>query len=136
MSETPSSGPEIRHAWQRTAAAMAVAGRGIGRAWRVALGEVLAAVKEGRGVARTLVAAAEWATRAEIVIVRSFAVDIVAAWHRMPASGKFVGTAVRVIARGVVGCLSLAVSALMALDILLNTAADWPMLHPAVRKHE
>jgi hypothetical protein len=125
MSDTPSF-----------AAAVTIAGRGIGRAWRDALGEVRSAVKEGRGVARTLVAAAEWATRAEIAIVRSVAVDLVTAAHRMPAPAKFVATAVRVMAAGLVGCLSLAVSALMALDILLNTVADWTMLHPAVRKRE
>ena len=83
---------------------------------------VAAAIREDRGVVRTVCMATEESARSGIRIVREFADESTAAWRAVP----LLGTMARYIFAGAagigVGILSLVVTGMIACDVLLNTA--------------
>lgn len=81
-----------------------------------------AAIAEERGVVRTVCVAVEQGARTAIRATRSLEKQSVAAWRPVPLLGP---AASRVIAGGAwitVSLLSALVSAMIACDVLLNTA--------------
>lgn len=121
-------------ALRSTTAAGLLACRELVGATREAVAAVVAAVAEKRGVARTFAMALERAARAGICTTRVFAEQSGPAWRPVAVVGVVASRGIGVAARIVVGSLSVMVVALMACDILLNTAAEWSMLHPRGRK--
>ena len=103
------------------------------RAWREMSLVVTAAAAENRGLLRSACIATEQTGRAGIDVVRSFAEQSRTAWCDVPRFGTVVGWSIAVMTRVTVGLLSLLVAAMIAGDVLLNTAAEWRTLHPRVR---
>ena len=100
---------------------------------RAAMAIVTAAAAEHRGLLRSACIATEQTGRAGIGVVRAFAEQSGTAWHGVPRVGTVVGWSIAVVARVMVVLLSLLVAAMIAFDVLLNTAAEWRTLHPRVR---
>ena len=100
---------------------------------RAATAIVTAAAAEDRGLLRSACIATEQTGRAGIDVVRSFAEQSRTAWCDVPRFGTVVGWTIAAMTRVTLGLLSLLVAAMIAGDVLLNTAAEWRTLHPRVR---
>ena len=129
-SESPASIPT---ALRGSAAASLRAWREMSLAVRAATAIVTAAAAEDRGVLRSACMATEQIGRAGIDVVRAFVEQSRTTWCGVPRVGTVVGWSVAVVARGTAALLSLLVAAMIAGDVLLNTAAEWRTLHPRVR---
>ena len=129
-SQSPASIPT---ALRRSASASLRAWREMSLAVRAATAIVTAAAAEDRGLLRSACIATEQTGRAGIGVVRAFVEESRTAWCGVPRVGTIVGWSVAVVARVTVVLLSLLVTAMIAGDVLLNTAAEWRTLHPRVR---
>ena len=115
------SPPSIRRALWRSGLAGLRAGHEIGCAAREAVEAVVAALRERRGVVRTLCMATEESARCGIRIVREFEARSVAAWRVVPLVRRPATGSIAVATRIAVAILSVVVAAMTACDIALNT---------------
>jgi hypothetical protein len=119
---TEPSSPSIRSALRRSARAGLGACRELGGAARQATTAVTAAIAEERGVVRTVCVAAEQGARTAIRATRSLEEQSVAAWRSVPLIGPAASRIIASAAWIAVSLLSALVSAMIACDVLLNTA--------------
>lgn len=129
----PDSAPSVSNALQHSVSAGLRVCRDMGRVIRSAASMVPEAAVEKRGVVRTLCLAVEQVARAGIRAARGFEERNVVVWRLVPRVGSVVSRIIAGATWIAVALLSIVVSAMIACDVLLNTAAEWRLLHPRLR---